>query len=219
MDGDRVPPQALFGRVRGHYVYPGNQDTVYLFRLKKENRRLLLPGDWLSQGEDSCNLIMYQWAAITGELLRGAPDRRLYNLSAMYIEFENNGGAAVSPPTNDDRGNGRAYYDSLLNDATRDYLRVPMTAVTLESTDDELYPDGNKVTCFAQTTGAVGVHGKPFNDSAPSRVYGGALVAAPKFSDATQDMVFSRFYFSTAAKQLVKLANSQVGLKWPITLL
>jgi len=176
-----------------------------------------LPGHWSARGHQEHNDIMYDWASIVGELLRNAPDNKPYHIGGMYFEFENNGGVAVSPPSFD-RDGGISYYAGLLSSATRDYLRVPLTGVTLTSTDDTLFPDGNKLTYFAQTDGVSGTHGKDFNDSVQSRVYGGALVAFPDFGDATQDLVFARFYFTDTANQLVKLVGSQIGFEWPITL-
>jgi hypothetical protein len=178
----------------------------------------ILPGTWHSKQNFEKNSILYEWATIVGELLRNAPDRKPYHLGGMYIEFENNGGSAVSPPTvaRDEGGN---YYEDLLMHATRDYLRVPMTAVTLTSTDDELFPFGNRVTSFAQTAGLTGVHGKTFSAAQQSRIYGAALVAFPDFGDATQDLVFSRFYYSDPDNQMVKLVGSEVGIEWRINLL
>jgi hypothetical protein len=89
----------------------------------------------------------------------------------------------------------------------------------LTSTDEDRFPFGNCVTTFAQTSGVTGVNGKPFSAAQQSRVYGAALVAFPDFGDATQDLVFSRFYYSTASKQLVKLAGSEIGIEWRVNLL
>lgn len=216
---DQLTPANVSGRVIGFRVFPQRQRSIYLFRRDRQDQRLELPDCWVPvPGCSTHNLVMYEWTTIVGNLLQGSLDKRQYHLAGMYIEFENNGGAIVTPPTNTDRGDGRDYYDGLLTDPNRDYLRVPMNAVTLESTDDTLYPGGNKITSFAQTAGIVGVHGKPYNDSSQSRVFGGALIATPQFSDATQDMIFSRFYFDDPDKQMIKLVGSQVGLKWPITL-
>lgn len=225
---DQVNTGSLSGKVQPFRVYPAGslepvsgaprKNSVHLYDNSDGPQRLTLPGDWVPAGGFEKNLVMYQWASIVGYMLSGSPDRRRYNLAAMYIEYENNGGAPVAPPTNDDRAYGRDYYDSLLTSGTRDYLRVPLTAAVLDSTDLVHYPDGNRITCFAQTEGLVGVHGKPFSDVQQSRVFGGALVSTPQFSDATQDMIFSRFYYTDVAKQLVKLLGSQVGMKWPILL-
>lgn len=160
---------------------------------------------------------MYDWATATGELLRNAPDRKNYHLGAMYLEFENNSGAAVVAPSFT-RSGGISYYNDLISHATIDYLRVPLTAVTLTSTDSTKFPGGNRITAFAQTQGVTGVHGKPFNATQQSRVFGMALVVTPEFSDATQDLVFSRYYFDDTDDQLIKLVGSQIGVEWRLDL-
>jgi hypothetical protein len=174
-------------------------------------------GVWQPAGTPEHNAVLYGAATIMGQLLRGQPDGRSWRLGAVYLEYENNGGVAVSAPAFD-RSGGRDYYDGLGLSATRDYLRVPLTAQTFESSDDDLYPGGNLLTVFAQTAGVEGVNGKTFSHTVQSRVFGGALVATPEFSDPTQDVVFSRFYYDVASNQLVKLAGSQIGLTWELTL-
>jgi hypothetical protein len=162
------------------------------------------------------NLILFDWAAIVGNLLTtGNPN---YKIGGMFLEFENvaSEGDPVSIPSFD-RSGGIAYYDSLSLSATRDYLRVPLISGTLESIDEVNFPDGNLMTFFAQSQGTVGVHGKEFSDTAISKVFGGALVAMPDINDSTQDKVFSRFYVETSDQQ-VKLATSQIGLTWEIEL-
>jgi hypothetical protein len=224
---DSLSRDKLFGCVHPFRVFPAGEpaefgprrNSAYLYDLGGKQHRLNLPGDWVPTGSFTSNLILDEYAGILCELLRGAPDKRPYNLAAMYIEYENNGGVEVSPPSNTDPTVGRAYYDSLLTSATRNYLRVPLTAVIMESTDSVKFPNGNKVTCFAQTDSSAPVYSDPnriFSDSMQSRIYGGALIVTPKFSDATQDRIFSRFYFDDPVKQLSKLVGSQVGLKWPI---
>lgn len=213
--GDLLQPGrgVVEGKVRSGYVYPGGSTRFP----DLTQGHLVLPGtfDWRPEYEH--NLVMYDWATIVAECLRNEPDGKNYSIGGMYLEFENNGGAAVTPPSFG-RGGGKAYYDSLLTDPNRDYLRVGLAGSTLESTDLALFPSGNKLNFIAQSTGIAGVHGKTFSDTVSSRVYGGALVAMPVQSDDTQDLVFSRFYFSSAANQLIKQAGSQITLTWPLTL-
>jgi hypothetical protein len=202
----------IAGEVCGGYVYPEGET---LFTSKAGD--FVLPGkfDWL--GKFNHNQVLYGWAKVVAEALRGSPDGKNYSLRTMYFEFENNGGAAVTPPTIT-RDAGKDYYDGLSTDANRDYLRVSVAGVTLSSTDEDNFPDGNKLSFIAQTSGSAGVHGKPFSAASDSRVYGGALVASPVLADPTQDIVFSRFYFSDSSEQLLKQAGSQITLTWPLTL-
>lgn len=148
------------------------------------------------------------WATVVARLMTGETDGKTYKPSVMFIEFENNGGAAVTPPTIDET-DGIEYYDGL--SGTRDYLRVPLTASTVESTDDELYPLGNSCLYFAQTAGSAGENGLTFSSANSSRVYGGAIVSTPVPGDPTQDLLVGRFYYSSD-DQVIKVAGSQVGV-------
>lgn len=201
------------GKVRPGRVYPGGFTEVPV----GHGKNLLLPGQWKEEGDWETNLTLFGWGALVGQLLRGAPDGKSYRIAGMYLEFENNGGAPVSTPAFDRTG-GLSYYDGLISDPNRDYLRVAMTADTFDSTDLTNFPDNNRVTFFAQTTGVVGVHGKTFSDGVQSRVYGGALVAFPDVSDSSLDLIHSRFYFTVADNQLIKSAGSQLSLTWPLSL-
>ena len=225
---ETIPRDLIKGRVQPFRVFPANWDgnkgptgdSVHIYELGGKTQHLVLPGDWQQAGPPISNLYMYDGPSILGELLRGAPDGRPYRLSAMYIEYDCSGASPISPPTNTDRAAGRSYYESLLTSATRNYLRVPMTAVILDSTDAILYPNGNRITCFAQTDVSAPVYSDPnraFSSTHQAVVIGGALVSTPNFADATQDRIFSRFYLP-AGQQLAKLDASQVGLKWPIVL-
>lgn len=160
------------------------------------------------------NLVLYQWAEITAKLLATGDSR--YRLGGMYLEFQNvpSPGDPVTPPT---FGRDRTieYYDDLAGSACNDYLRVPMTAIQTLSSGSGL--EQNQLVCFARSSGLVGVHGKPFSYAANSVIYGAALVAYIDATDATQDLLFSCFYFDPADQQ-PKLATSQVGLEWQITL-
>lgn len=211
MYGDILDARELIvGKAYGGYVLPGGVTLV-----PSLDGVVRLPGCWLLRGDAECNLTMFEWATVYSQLVRGAPDGKDYALNTMYIEFENNGGAPVSVPSFDRTG-GKSYYDGLATDANRDYLRVPVIASTLQSTDTDKFPDGNQVTFFAQTAGLEGVHGKTFSDLVSSRVYGAALVASLVQSDQSQDIVHSRFNFSDADKQLVKMSGSQIHITWPL---
>jgi hypothetical protein len=165
--------------------------------------RVITPGDrrW------NKNMIVSQAGVIIANLLTGQQDGKPYRISGMYLEYENNGGAAVSVPDDEDidRNEGSEYLISLAS--PRDYLRVPIIAGTV---------DDNVTTFYAQTQGTVGENGLPFSSAQQSRVYGAWLVAYRQFSDATQDLVLARTYFPTS-KQLIKTASSQIGVTWQHT--
>ena len=213
--GDLLSPGrgVIEGAVRAGYVLPHGRTRFDDLR----HGEVVLPGTYQWLGEYSHNAVMYDWATIVAESLRNEPDGKNYSVGGMYLEFENNGGAAVTPPSFD-RSGGKDYFDSLLTDPNRDYLRIGLAGSTLTSTDLTLFPRGNKLSFIAQSAGVTGVHGKTFSDSVSSRVYGGALVAMPVQADDTQDLVFSRFYFSSSGDQLIKQAGSQITLTWPLTL-
>ena len=99
--------------------------------------------------------------------------------------------------------------------AVRDYLRVPLTASPVASVGTGL--TNNQITFFARSGGVAGVHGKPFSYAANSVIIGASLVAFIDATDATRDLLFSSFYFE-AEDQQQKLATSQVGIEWVLTL-
>jgi len=177
----------------------------------------VIDGVWTPQPNAESNLVLFDWATVAANLLSGSLDGKPYKLAAMYLEYENNGGAAVTPPSFDRSGN-QSYYAGLSSSATIDYLRMPLSAITKTSSDLVKYPGGNRLSVMAQSGGAAGVHGKPFNATVKSRVFGCALVVCPDFADVSQDLVFSRYYWSAAASQLVKTTSSEIGIGWEITL-
>lgn len=164
------------------------------------------------------NTVLYEWAAIGAQLLTTGEKR--YRISGMYIEYENvasSGDTVTAPVYGREPSAGIAYYNGLAGSTVRDYLRVPLVSAQVLSTSTVNYPNGNQPVFFAQTSGVVGVHGLPFSEASNSKVFGAALVAMRDETDATQDLVFSRFYLSTSLQQL-KLASSQIGLEWKVEL-
>jgi len=135
------------------------------------------------------NIIPYQGADILARVLAGDDS---YAPGAMFFEFENTAGAPVVPvPTRDE---GIDYYlDTLALSATKDYVRAPLIVTPAISASGSDYA-GNQVTFFAITAGSQGVHGKTFDFSADSKVYGVALAATPQPTQYTQDKLFSRSY-------------------------
>ncbi len=161
------------------------------------------------------NNVLVSWAGALLPLLAG-DEQSKYRLAGMYIEYENDGGGAVTPPTFARDDDAAAYYEDLALSSTRDYLRVPILAKAY-SRSDETLPYDNVLLLTARTSGVAGQNGLPFTAAAQSRVYGGALIAMPDESDATLDRIFARFYWSSADSQLVKLVGSEIGYDWQLT--
>jgi len=145
-----------------------------------------------------------------------------YALRYCYVEYENV--ASPSTPvvvpsvtaTNPDHA--RPYYDGLALSASKDYLRVPLTAApTLAAAPSfaayfsQRPGDGNIALLQAQTAGTAGVYGRAFSDTANSRVYGIAIAAAPVPQDPTRDIVVLRAYYAAGQQQL-KLASGQIAI-------
>lgn len=216
------PTKYMKGEVRLHRV----KELSFREQVQKMVRRRTpdprgpyhLYAGWEPLTEFQHNDFLYEWGTIFGNLLcrRGLN----YGIGGMYIEFENVGtpGDPVSAPAfTRDADEGVAYYNALADSADRDYLRVPLIAATMDSSDPDKFPKGNRPSFFAQTIGVEGVHGKPFSDANNSTVFGGALVAFVDEADHTRDLVLSRFYVSTQ-KQQPKLSTSQIGFEWRLTL-
>lgn len=170
------------------------------------------------------NQIQYSWGHIAARQLgfrrqAGRPD---YYISAMYLEFENlaSPSATVTVPTFT-RDLSLTYFNELMDSATQDFLRVPMRLEPTLGISTGYAPyftegvDGNQLTFFVQTAGVTGVHGKTFSHTVNSKIYAATLVAAPVFSDRTQDVVFARTTFS-GGNQVTKEASSQIGITWDI---
>jgi len=179
-------------------------------------------GLWLPRFRQD-NQIQATWGHIAARQIGfKRPHGRLdYSISAMYFEFENmvNAEDAVDIPTYD-VDEGTEYYHELLNSATRDFLRIPLTlepTLGIESDFDVFTPgiDGNKLTFFGQTAGVLGHNGKSFSNASNSKVFGAALVATPVANDYTQDVIFSRTYFALD-DQVVKPLSHQIQLQWDL---
>ena len=170
----------------------------------------------ISDWED--NLVLYEWANIVSSLVYPASDSKDYTLKGMYLEYEsNNSGATINPTPTFDRTGGvqtaPSYWENL--GTNRDYLRLKVDSYKKVVGTNEV-----TITFRAQSTGAAGTKTTSpvtFSDSVNSRVYGCALAAYPGgTADKSQDLVFSRFYFS-GSSQIDKLAGSNIGIAWSIT--
>ena len=173
-------------------------------------------------GSSVANQIQYGWGAVAAKLM-GAGDQA-YKISTMYIEFENvaSPGDPVTLPTYT-RSEGQEYYENLSLATDRDFLRVSLllpAAVSVEDGYEDYIPanEGNLLTFYTQSQGAVGYHGRTFSHSVNSKVFGAALVATPTADDPTQDIIVARTYL-LAASQVLKIASSQIGLTWRLSLL
>lgn len=176
---------------------------------------------------DQPNQIQYSWGFIAAKQIgyRPNPERLHYNISAVYLEFENQ----IDPETEISaepfsRDIGIGYYNALIDNPTRDFLRIPLIIEPAGGvspgyeanlpTEQQL----NKLTFFVQSVGTTGVHGKQFTHASlngTSKVFAAALVAAPVFSDRTKDVIFARTVF-LPQNQVTKEASSQIGLTWEI---
>jgi hypothetical protein len=170
------------------------------------------------------NQIQYSWGYLAAKQLgyKRQSDRLDYNISALYIEFENQASPelaiSVAPfPRDIDIG----YYNSLVDSSSRDFLRIPLSiepALSVSAGYEGNLPinqQGNQLTFFVQTAGTSGVYGKTFSHLVNSKVFSAALVAAPVFSDRTKDVIFARTMF-TAANQVTKEPSSQIGITWDV---
>lgn len=177
--------------------------------LDKENLSL----DFFKGRPWSRNMVCSGAATAIANLVTGSLDGKSYRIGAMYLEYENNSGAAVSVPDDGDidRTETIEYYNNL--PSNRDYLRVPILAGTVTSSDDDVYPLGNVTTFYAQSAGTAGILGRPFTSGAQSRIYGAALVVTPEYEDPSQDLIYARVYFQSA-NQLIKTIGAQIAGAW-----
>lgn len=196
--GSQPAPATAYGRVRGYVVSDVEVN----------------PPQWQQVTPWCQNLVVYQWADIVAKLLANGDSR--YRIAGMYLEFANvaSPGDTVSPPSFT-RTRTIDYYNALAANPDVDYLRVPLIATQLSASDSNFA--NNLLSFFAKSSGLTGVHGKSFSAGSNSVVYGASLVAYVDATDATQDLLFSSIYLDPADQQ-PKLATSQVGLEWQLTL-
>lgn len=219
MTTEIIHPSAFVkGEVRMHRVHPPRPFMSPDILHRKGDLIGGLPLGWQPLTKFQQNALLYEWGAIFGNLLlkKGLQ----YGIGGMYIEFENvaSPGDPVTVPTfTRDADEGVEYYNALSGSPDRDYLRIPLTFGTIDSTNETNFPKGNRPIFFAQTSGVLGTHGKTYSDVVNSTVYGGALVAFVDDTDYTRDIVLSRVYFDVD-KQQVKLATSELGLEWRLNL-
>ena len=168
------------------------------------------------------NQIQYGWGIAAAKLM--ATGNAAYRISAMYIEFENVAVSSdpVTPPSYT-RSEGQEYYEGLSLVADRDFIRASLllpAAVSVEEGYEDYVPEneGNLLTFYTQTQGTAGYHGKTFSNAVNSKIFGAALVATPDPDDPTKDIIVARTYLSSP-NQVLKIAASQVGLTWGLSLI
>jgi hypothetical protein len=171
-------------------------------------------GMWLPKATFH-NQIQWTWGEIACKLF--GEGREEFKINGMYIEFENVSSSedVVSAPSFD-RADGIEYYSALSASPSRDFLRVQLISnpkASLISGYEGVSVKVNQLTFFAQTTGSLGVHGKPFTVGANSKVFGLSLVATPRWEDRTKDLIFAREYYPSN-QQVLKQASSQIGVSW-----
>lgn len=155
------------------------------------------------------NIIPYQGADIMARVLAGDDS---YAPAAMYFEFENTAGTPT-PPTPARNEDISYYLSTLALEASKDYLRIPLVVSPSFTASGASY-DGNQVTFFAVTAGMTGVHGKTFDHTVDSQVYGVALAATPTPDQYTSDLLFSRSY--TGFAPVPKEDGNQIGAQYLI---
>lgn len=164
------------------------------------------------------NTLMISWGFAACRAL-GLGDSS-YKINKMYVEYENVAAPAnaVAVPTYD-TFDGRDYYTSLA--APQDFLRVSLIGnptISIATGYEAFFgtDEGNKLTFFAQTSGANGQNGVAFSNAVNSKVFGVGLIAAPEEADSTKDVLISRGYYAVP-NQTVKAASAQIGISWTLT--
>ena len=169
-------------------------DLIGLQNIRGQVRAYQVDGEqWTPRTELKSNLVLYDWANILSKLLTIGDAR--YRIGGVYLEFENttSPGDTVSPPTFD-RTRSITYYDELVASSSRDYLRVPLTASSVQSTGSGL--TNNELLFFARSSGLTGVHGKDFSYAANSVVFDvDSSTTGPKIPENGSDIILSYNYY------------------------
>jgi len=195
----------------------GVSGKIKLWRVPETGSKILLA--------EQPNQIQFSWGFVAANQLgrRRSAERPDYAISALYIEYENQDDpeTPVSVSSSFARNLGVEYYNSMSDSTDRDFLRVPLIiepTIGVSSGYEANLPvnqQGNQLTFFVQTAGAVGANGLPFSHTVNSKVFAAALVAAPVFSDRTKDVIFARTVLNTN-NQITKEASAQIGITWDI---
>lgn len=155
------------------------------------------------------NTILYSGYDILAKALAGNAD---YTVNGMYIQYYNGTPSLIPIPKN----RTVAYYTGLT--APDGVCRVKTVADPAFSVSSANY-SFNKVAFTAITDGST-LAGAPIQDGV-SNFYSIALAAIPDITDPTKDVLFSAANIVDSYGNLapiLKVANSQVGFKWEITM-
>ena len=129
-------------------------------------------------------------------------------INAMYLVFENDAGAADITV---DAANTYATYTAA--EANRSFVRISTLGDPIYSSTDATIYENNRVVFLGVTDGTSYFPAIPVTD-ATSVFYHTALVAAPDFTDETEDKIFS---CAALSPTVTKVAGAQVGVRWTIT--
>jgi len=155
------------------------------------------------------NIIPYQGADVMARILAGDAT---WVPRAMFFEFENTAGVPTVPTPARDEGIDY-FLTTLPLTPTKDYLRIPLVVSPSLSASSANY-DGNQATFFAVSAGLTGIHGRTFDSSVNSKVYGVALAATPEVAQYTSDRLFSRSYLGFSP--IPKEDGYQIGAQYLI---
>ena len=166
--------------------------TVHVFTQDKEGNRTTV--------FESKNQIQDGYATILPLLLAGDPAGKV---NTLYLEYKNVADSSEEVAATAFQPSDDAVYYTTLNE-NRDYVRHHMIITPS--------PEEGAVTFKALLGNDTGEHGLPFGDTALSKIYGMALVAAKDPNDQTKDIVFARKAWDT---QKVKTTDD-IYIEWTI---
>lgn len=165
-------------------------------------------GVWTPLGVCSNNIVYSGYDAMA-RAFAGDPD---YVVNGMYLEYTN--GPVSEPSIPLDRT--AAYYPTLSD--PYGYIRFRTTATPAHSSSDPSKYKANIVTFIGVTEGPS--EGGADLVDGTSQMISLALVAMPKMKDQTMDTLVSAAPIKAGGTfaPVTKMANSQMGFKWSLTL-
>ena len=213
---DFINHSSVRGKVKPYRVFEDSQaavdkpKSIMLSDLVNKAGKSVNNELWLPSSDYKTNTVLYQWTEITSKLLTTGDAS--YRISGMYLEFETGTPAGSVSVPSFDRTRDVTYYQGL-DGVTRDALRVPLSGTQITSEGSGL--TNNEILFLARSVSGAGINGLSFSNG--DVIFGASLIAMLDDDDASQDLLFSSFYFDTAEQQ-EKLSTSQVGIEWSLTL-